>query len=502
WAKTDTDNSEANSAVYSFPVNFGLTDLYKREWDFGETEVSEVISATNIALTAIPIFINESGDVLQAPLASFTSTITEGCPGLEVSYTNTSIGEEVSYLWEFEGGIPEISTSINPTVSYPNGGDFTVTLTTTNLAGSHSSTMTSYVNVISPPQALFNPIIDGPWVNFSNNSTSSYYHSWSFGDEQISTANTPQHFYFANGLYEVTMIAFNDCFSDTITQSITISAAPTAHFDFDLGNDCNTPFISLQDESYSSPVEWFWEFENGTPATSDLQYPDVIFSQGGIYEVKLTATNEFGSNTETQYVNVSSNQTLEINRELCDTETQEIGGILFDINNTGAILDLQTSTGCDSTVVIHFDFFESYEINLTEILSAGETYTVGSSVYSQTGLYSDTLLTAAMCDSIVYLDLTILSSLENNFSSNYEYFANPNPFSDKINFEFTLEKSAKVKLIITDVHGREIKQIITDEKLNSGYFNYRFDTQNLPAGVYFSRLTVGEKMEVLRVVKL
>ena len=502
WAKTDTDNSEANTANYSFPTSFGLTDLYKREWDFGETEVSEVIPATNIALTAKPIFVNESEDVLQAPLASFSSTTIEGCPGLEVSYTNTSLGDDATYLWEFEGGIPEMSTAANPVVTYPNGGDFTVTLTATNSAGAHASTNIDYVNIVAQPQALFNPIINGAWVDFNNNSTNSYYYSWDFGDTQISGGNAPQHFYFANGVYEVTMVAFNDCFSDTTMQTITVASAPTAGFAFDLGEECNTPSLSLQDQSFSSPTEWFWEFENGTPATSDLQFPVVTFSQGGVYEIKLTATNEFGSNTETKYVNVNGHQTLEVNRELCDTETEEIGGIIFDVNNTDATLELQTLAGCDSTVVIHFDFFESYEINLTEILDAGESYTVGSENYTQTGLYSDTLQTLNMCDSIIHLDLTVLSSLEAGFISNYEYTATPNPFSDKINLEFNLSESATVNLIITDVHGRKIKQIITDEKLNSGDYIYRFDSENLPAGVYFSRLTVGEKIEVLRVVKL
>lgn len=502
WAKTDTDNSEANVANYSFPTSFNLTDLYKRAWDFGETEVSEIISASNIPLTATPIFINENTNVLQAPVASFSSTMPTGCPELEVFFTNTSLGEEATYLWEFEGGIPATSTSINPVVNYINGGNFTVTLAATNSTGTHTTTMTNYVNVTPQPQALFNPIINGAWVDFENNSTSSYYHNWNFGDAQNSGGNTPQHFYFENGIYEVTMIAFNDCFSDTTTQTITIAAAPTAGFAYDLSSDCEAPFLDLQDQSYSSPTEWFWKFEDGTPATSNAQSPIVTFSQGGVYEVKLTVTNEFGSNTETQYVNVLGHQTFEINREFCDTESEEIGGIIFDANNTDATFNLQTSTGCDSTVIVHFDLFESYEIDLLEVLNAGESFTVGSSIYTETGFYSDTLQTSEMCDSIVNLDLTILSTLEGNFVSNYEYSVTPNPFSDKINLAFFLTKSDIVNLAITDVYGREIKQIITDEKLNNGDFHYLFNSQDLPAGVYFSQLKIGAQIEILRIVKL
>ncbi len=502
WAKTDTDNSEANLATYSFPTGFGLEDLYKREWDFGETEISEVISATDIALTAMPIFVNENADILQAPLSSFTSTTEVGCPGLEVFYTNTSLGEEATYLWQFEGGVPEISTAVNPVVTYPNGGSFTVTLTATNSAGSHMTTTTEYVTITSTPQASFNPVIDGAWINFENTSTNSYYYSWNFGDTQTSEGNTPQHFYFANGTYEVTMVAFNDCFSDTITQTVTVEAVPTAGFAFELTGDCSAPTMSLQDQSYSSPEEWLWEFENGIPATSTLQFPDVSFSEGGVYEVKLTVTNAFGSNTETEYINVPGNKTVQINRELCDTESEEIGEIILDVNNPDVTLELQTSTGCDSIVNIHIDFFESYEIDLVDVLSPGESYTVGSSIYTETGIYSDTLRTIEMCDSIVNLDLTILSSVEEYFVSEFEFSVAPNPFLENTRLHFNLTESATVSLSISDIHGREMIQVLSDEKLNNGDFSYPLAPKGLAAGVYFCRLTVGDKVETLRIVRL
>jgi PKD repeat protein len=501
WARTDTDNSEANLATYSFPSNFDLDDLYKREWDFGETETTEIISSSNISLTALPIFLNENAEVLQAPVASFTSTMPEGCPGLEVSFTNTSIGDEVSYLWEFEGGIPASSTASNPVVSYPIGGDFTVSLTVTNAVGSHTVT-SEYINITTAPQAAFNPIINGAWVDFENNSVGSYYHNWNFGDESNSTENVPQHFYFENGEYEVTMVAFNDCFSDTTIQTITIAAEPTARFQSELSGDCNSPIIEFQDESYSSPEEWFWEFQDGTPATSNLQSPDVSFPQGGIYEVKLTVSNEFGSTTETKYVNVPSNQTLEINRELCDTESEEVNGVIFDVNHTDETFELETYTGCDSIVIVHFEFFETYEENLTEILNAGETYTVGNSVYTQTGIYSDTLQTLEMCDSIVNLDLTILSNVEDYIVSEFDFSVAPNPFSEHTQIEFTINENAKVSLDISDVHGREVMQILSNKQLNSNNFAYPIKAKSLIPGVYFCRLTVGDRIEILRIVRL
>jgi hypothetical protein len=60
WAKTTTDNSEAASAIYSFPPATNVSgQLYKKEWNFSQTNSATLISPQNIALTGAPIFLSE-----------------------------------------------------------------------------------------------------------------------------------------------------------------------------------------------------------------------------------------------------------------------------------------------------------------------------------------------------------------------------------------------------------------------------------------------------------
>lgn len=66
--------------------------------------------------------------------------------------------------------------------------------------------------------------------------------------------------------------------------------------------------IPFSDLSVGVPSSWSWEFQGGVPAISIQQNPSVLYNNPGIYTVKLTVTNNFGTNTltKTGYINVTS----------------------------------------------------------------------------------------------------------------------------------------------------------------------------------------------------
>lgn len=86
-------------------------------------------------------------DTTQPPSASFSASQVSGCPGLTVTFNNTTTGNNVSYLWQFPGGTPSTSTLQNPTVTYNNLGTYSVTLIATNPYGSDTLTLTNYINI-------------------------------------------------------------------------------------------------------------------------------------------------------------------------------------------------------------------------------------------------------------------------------------------------------------------------------------------------------------------
>ncbi len=67
--------------------------------------------------------------------------------GDQVEFTELSICNATSFSWVFEGGNPSTSVEPNPTVTYEMAGDFDVTLTVSNATGSHSLTLTNYIQV-------------------------------------------------------------------------------------------------------------------------------------------------------------------------------------------------------------------------------------------------------------------------------------------------------------------------------------------------------------------
>ena len=65
--------------------------------------------------------------------------------------------------------------------------------------------------------------------------------------------------------------------------------------------------VTFTDLTLGSPIAWNWEFIGGTPSSSSLQNPSVIYYNTGEFDVTLEVTTEFGTEiiTKTEYINVN-----------------------------------------------------------------------------------------------------------------------------------------------------------------------------------------------------
>ena len=79
-----------------------------------------------------------------APVADFTASSTNVAVGESVQFTNTSLYNPTSLLWNFDSNYTSASASSseNPVVSYDSPGDYVVTLTASNNLGSSQKSMT------------------------------------------------------------------------------------------------------------------------------------------------------------------------------------------------------------------------------------------------------------------------------------------------------------------------------------------------------------------------
>jgi PKD repeat protein len=81
---------------------------------------------------------------------------------------------------------------------------------------------------------------------------------------------------------------------------------PVADFTADISNPIIIPVggsVNFFDASTNVPTSWTWNFGGGA-TNSNIQNPSAVFNAVGTYTVSLTATNAFGSDTETKSAHV------------------------------------------------------------------------------------------------------------------------------------------------------------------------------------------------------
>lgn len=77
----------------------------------------------------------------------------------------------------------------------------------------------------------------------------------------------------------------------------------------------------------------------------------------------------------------------------------------------------------------------------------------------------------------------------------------PNPFNNGTIIQFTLNESAHVKLIIVDVLGKLITELVNEDKY-IGTYRVRFNPTDLASGIYYCVANVGDKMITRKIMFL
>jgi PKD repeat protein len=289
-------------------------------WEFGDGTTSTQLNPThsytnngnyNVVLHSInncdTISLTQTVTIALPPVASFTpSTITNVCAGETVNFQSTSGFSPTSYNWVFQGGNPSTSNVANPIVSYPNGGNFDVSLIVTNANGSDTLVQSSHVLVNTAPIVSFTHVDDDLTISFTSSVNNGTGLIWNFGDGNTSTQQNPIHTYTVGGTYMVSLTAENECGPSSNTQTIIAQLQPIAGFTSSQTSGCNPTSISFMSMSSNSVVSWAWAFEGGNPASSTLRNPVVSYTSPGTFNVSLIVTNVVGQDTLTinDYINI------------------------------------------------------------------------------------------------------------------------------------------------------------------------------------------------------
>ncbi len=283
--------------------------------------LSKLAKAGFVSVLCILLSINSYAQ----PTANFTANTTAGCAPLVVHFTDLSTGNPTSWSWNFGNSNPTVVTGQNPSWSFFNPGQYTVTLTVTNASGSNTVTMTQYITVYAKPTINFSatpnagcPPLNAVFTNLSTAGSGTIASlQWGFGDGGSSTSPTPSHIYNNTGSYNISLMVTNSfgCRAAlTIDSLINITTKPNAAFTIGSTANCGAPLnVSFTNQSTGTgTLTYLWDFGDGTPR-STLENPSHTYMTTGVFSPQLIVYNQSGcSDTITipNSINIANNLTM------------------------------------------------------------------------------------------------------------------------------------------------------------------------------------------------
>jgi PKD repeat protein len=256
----------------------------------GFYDVSLIVTAPSGCTDTLKI---DSLIEVNTPVASYSTSATDGCAPLAVTFTDNSVNAVV-WSWEFGNGTP--SNQPIGQALFENGVYWPQLIITNKFNCQDTIALDSIV--VRGPLPSFT--IDNPSgctpveVNFINTSIGAVSYEWIYGDSYWDSVPAPghsSHIYTVSGPYSVILTAFDStgCSRDYVyPDTIQIYDNPRPGFALDTKSGCAPLTIQLTDTSlYSDNLEW--DMGDGTTIVGPLtQY---TYAQPGIYRIRLIASN-------------------------------------------------------------------------------------------------------------------------------------------------------------------------------------------------------------------
>lgn len=268
-------------------------------------------SCTNSITKAIKVIDNRP---------DFAASTTNACRIATISFTSLNNVNIINYFWDFGQGNTNSGAGSVGGVVYNKSGDYTVSLTTTDIYGCQQKL--DKINYIH---------ITGPTANFSATNTSGckgltttfndlsqsdgisaiVKWTWDFGDGtplQTFTSLPPhQHTYVNAGTYSVKLTATdaNGCSDSRTISNYIIASDPKALFTSADTLACPKSTVQFSNQSTGVNLVYAWSLGNGN--TSTALSPSNIYIDTGLYTVKLTIIDQYGcadSLTRLNYIKV------------------------------------------------------------------------------------------------------------------------------------------------------------------------------------------------------
>ncbi|MCK4661406.1 MAG: PKD domain-containing protein [Bacteroidales bacterium] len=277
----------------------------------------------------------------------------------KISFTNQST-DASSYYWDFDDG--NTSYDINPVHVYDSTGTYNVSLIAYHEC--NNDTIFEQIEVCQNTIAGYTYATHGGELTFTNTSHFAVSYIWYFGDGQTSEDKNPTYTYTENGMYSVSLVAYNICSTDSVTMNINVVACEAVNAAFTYSNDYDE--ITFENQSVYA-TDYLWDFGDGQ--TSEDENPIHIYTENGMYSVLLVAYNICSTDSVTMNINVVT----------CET----VNASFTYSNNNGEVTFENLSVGATNYLWNFDDGQTSESENPIHIYSENGTYTVTLTVNNE-----------------------------------------------------------------------------------------------------------------------
>ncbi len=316
-ARFITDPDCLNKYYRSFTDNSIGADQWF--WDFGDGNTSTVqnpvhtYSATGTYIVVLRVINNVTGCdhersqdvIISDERADFTANQTLACKNVAVEFTadtSSTVNNIVNFQWDFGDGSQGSGEIVQH--SYSSSGNYSVRLIIMDINGCTDTIVKDQYMRINGPAADFSPAVAGicssSSVVFTDQSVTDGINAietwfWDFGDgsSQLFTSPPFAHTYNTSGTYTVTLIVTDasGC-TDSITKpNVLLVSTPMASFSSSDSVSCPGSTVSFLNTSTGPGLSYLWDFGDGMQ--SNLQNPGHIYTNEGLYTVRLTIRDQY-----------------------------------------------------------------------------------------------------------------------------------------------------------------------------------------------------------------
>jgi gliding motility-associated-like protein len=222
------------------------------------------------------------------------------CRGSIVVFNNLSwiSSGNLDYKWNFGNG--STSAVSSPAYTYTNAGTYTAGLIATSVYNCSDTSFKAIVINETPLVAMnAENACAGSTVAFSGTispATLQVTGKINFGDGLSSAQINASHAYNAPGNYlpVITVVTDSGCVA-SVNKNISVYARPFAGFYS--ANSCPGDSVTFTNSSTiaNGSLTFEWEFDS---RTSNVIEPTVTFANAGVFNIKMTATSEYGCSDE------------------------------------------------------------------------------------------------------------------------------------------------------------------------------------------------------------